>query len=78
MENNKKLLSEEDMIKALESNSDEAKSTIDDEDKFERLIQRLENKLKLIPHVGEYVSDIAGFSFLWLEATSRKNIPTYH
>ena len=60
MENEKKLLSEEDIVRALETNSDEAKSTIDDEDKFERLIQRLENKLKLIPHVGEYVSDIAG------------------
>jgi len=58
MENEKKLLSEQDIIKALENNSDEAKSTIDDEDKFERLIQRLENKLKLIPHVGEYMSDI--------------------
>ncbi len=59
MENEKKLLSEEDIVKALETNSDEAKSTIDDEDKFEKLIQRLEKKLKLIPRVGEYVSDIA-------------------
>lgn len=47
--------------KALESNSEEAKLTIHDEDKFERLIQRLEKKLKLIPlpHIGEFMSDIA-------------------
>ena len=42
MENENKLLSEEDIVKALETNSDEAKSTIADEDKFEKLIQRLE------------------------------------
>lgn len=59
MENENKLLSEEDIIKALETNSDEAKSTISDEDKFERLIQRLEKKLAMIPYIGEYASDIA-------------------
>lgn len=50
---------EETLRKALETNNEEAKSTIEDEDKFERFVQRLENKLKLIPHIGEYISDIA-------------------
>lgn len=50
---------DEKLKKALETNNEEAKSTINDEDKFERLVQRLENKLKLIPYIGEYVSDIA-------------------
>lgn len=51
--------SEGTLRKALESNNEEAKSTVSDEDKFERLVQRLENKLKLIPYIGKYVSDIA-------------------
>ena len=50
---------DEKLRKALETNNEEAKSTINDEDKFEQLLQRLENKLKLIPYIGEYVSDIA-------------------
>ena len=57
MEN--KVLTEENLKTALESNSEEAKSTINDEDEFERLIQRLEIKLKLVPGIGKYISDIA-------------------
>lgn len=45
--------------KALETYGDEAKATIENEDKFEKFVQRLENKLKLIPGIGEYLSDIA-------------------
>lgn len=59
MEKENKVFAEEPLIKALETNKEEATSTINDEDKFERLVQRLENKLKLIPHIGEYISDIA-------------------
>jgi uncharacterized membrane protein YkvA (DUF1232 family) len=53
------ILTDEKLRKALETNSEEARTTIKDEDKFERLVQRLEKKLKLIPHIGEYISDIA-------------------
>jgi len=53
------VINEEKLKQALEANNEEAKSTINDEDKFERLVQRLENKLKLIPGIGKYVSDIA-------------------
>ena len=59
MEKENKVFTVEKLRKALETNSEEAKSTIKDEDKFERLVQRLENKLKLIPQIGKYISDIA-------------------
>ena len=59
MERDNKVFTDEKLRKALETNSEEAKSTIKDEDKFERLVQRLENKLKLIPQIGKYISDIA-------------------
>ncbi|AWK51595.1 hypothetical protein DIC82_11400 [Clostridium beijerinckii] len=54
-----KAFTEEKLKTVLESNSEEAKSTINDEDKFERLVQRLEIKLKLVPGIGKYISDIA-------------------
>lgn len=54
-----KVFTEEKLKTVLESNSEEAKSTINDEDKFERLVQRLEIKLKLVPGIGKYISDIA-------------------
>lgn len=54
-----KVFTEEKLKTVLESNSEESKSTINDEDEFERLIQRLEIKLKLIPGIGQYLSDIA-------------------
>lgn len=51
--------SKKELEQALEVNMEEAKSTIEDEDKFERLIERLEKKLKLMPVIGKQVSDIA-------------------
>lgn len=59
MEIENKVFTEEKLKTVLESNSEEAKSTINDEDKFERLVQRLEIKLKLVPGIGKYISDIA-------------------
>jgi len=59
MEKENNLFTDKELRKALGTNSEEAKLTINDEDKFERLVQRLENKLKLIPRIGEYISDIA-------------------
>ncbi|AGF57416.1 uncharacterized membrane protein YkvA (DUF1232 family) [Clostridium saccharoperbutylacetonicum] len=54
-----KVFTEEKLKTVLDSNSEEAQSTINDEDKFERLVQRLEIKLKLVPGIGKYISDIA-------------------
>ena len=59
MKKENKVFTEEKMKKALEAHNEEAKAAIEGEDKFERLIQRLENKLKLIPRIGKHVSDIA-------------------
>jgi len=59
MDKESEVFTEEKLEKVLGTYSEEAKSTIEDEDKFERFVQRLENKLKQIPHIGEYLSDIA-------------------
>lgn len=59
MKRKDEVFTEEKIKTLLEANSEEAKSVINDEDKFERLVQRIENKLKLIPCIGKYVSDIA-------------------
>lgn len=50
---------EEAITNAIESHSAEATETIQDEDKLERLIQRLEKILKTIPAIGKYASDLA-------------------
>ncbi len=59
MEKANEIFTEEKLEKALEPYNEEAKSTIEDEDKFERFVQRLEKKLKLVPFIGKYLSDIA-------------------
>lgn len=41
---------------ALEDNYEEAEEMISDEDKVERLLQRMENKLKKIPRVGDILA----------------------
>lgn len=51
--------SEQTLTKALIPHNEEAKATIGDEDKFEKLIQKLEKALKSVPYFGEYLSDIA-------------------
>lgn len=55
---NERRFTEEDFETKLGDYKEEAKSMIEDEDKFERFVQRLENKLKLIPAIGKYLSDI--------------------
>ncbi|MFV0497149.1 MAG: YkvA family protein [Candidatus Fimivivens sp.] len=52
-------LNEESLTKAVESHSCEAHESIQSEDKFERLVQRLEKILKTIPAIGKYASDLA-------------------
>ncbi|NLE26127.1 MAG: DUF1232 domain-containing protein [Clostridiaceae bacterium] len=59
MEKENKVITEKELANALETFSEEASLTIQDEDKFERFVQRLENKLKLIPGIGKFLSDIA-------------------
>ena len=53
-----KQITEENVSSILASHSDDAYEAIGSEDKFERLIQKLERKLELIPKIGEYLSDI--------------------
>ncbi len=51
--------SERKLIKALKDNMDKARAFLDDDKKIEGLLQDFENKLKLIPKVGNRASDIA-------------------
>lgn len=66
MSENKEMvnLSEEDALKELEKSYAEAEEVLKDNDKIERLLQRLEKKLKVIPVVGEALSDIPVFASL--------------
>lgn len=64
MEKENKVFTEEEVENALVLYREEAKTIIENEDNFERFVQKLENKLKLIPdigefRIGEYLSDIA-------------------
>ena len=42
----------------LESGYEKAKEMLDDEDKMERFLQRLEKKLKVIPVAGDKLADV--------------------
>lgn len=55
----KKEYSERKLRKAIGSNVDKAKAFLDDDDKTERMLQRFEKKLKLIPRIGNRASDAA-------------------
>lgn len=58
MENANEISTEEKLDKALNPYRREAESTIENEDKFEGFVHKLAEKLKIIPGVGEYLSDI--------------------
>ena len=47
--------------KALSANMGEATEIVQDKDKIERLLERVEHKLTLIPVVGEKLSDVPVF-----------------
>ncbi len=49
---------EEKAYNELESRYDEAKELLEDEDKLERFLQRLEKKLNEVPVVGNKLADI--------------------
>lgn len=55
----KKDLSERKLIKAIDKNKTKAKAFIDDDEKTERMLQKFEKKLKLIPRIGNRASDVA-------------------
>ena len=47
--------------KELEKGYGEAEALLNNEDKLEEFIQRIENKLKVIPHIGDKLSHIPVF-----------------
>lgn len=47
------------LLKALEENKEKAKAFIDDDEKIEGLLRDFEEKLKLIPKIGNRAADIA-------------------
>ena len=53
-----KQLSEEQIQKAIDLNKDEAETLLQDADKMERFLQRLEQKLKNIPKIGDKLADV--------------------
>ena len=50
--------SQEVLEKEIKKNESKAKKLLEDQDKMERFLQRLENKLKKIPAVGEKLSNV--------------------
>lgn len=54
----KEKISEEQALNTLKSNYEQAQKMIEDEDKLEHLLERLEEKLKSIPKVGNKLSEI--------------------
>jgi len=47
------------LLKLLEENKEKAKAFIDDDERTENLLRDFEEKLKLIPKIGNRVADIA-------------------
>lgn len=47
------------LLKLLEENKEKAKAFIDDDDRTENLLRDFEEKLKLIPKIGNRAADIA-------------------
>ena len=54
----KEKISEEQVLNTLKSNYEQVQKMIEDEDKLEHLLERLEEKLKSIPKVGSKLSEI--------------------
>lgn len=55
----KREYSERKLVKALKANTEKAKAFLDDDQKMEKLFQEFEEKLKLIPKIGNRASDVA-------------------
>lgn len=52
-------ISKEKILKALKENKGKARDYLNDDKKMEKLFQDFEEKLKLIPGIGDRLSDIA-------------------
>lgn len=52
-------VTKENILQALKENKEKAKDYLNDDEKMEKLFQNFEKKLKLIPGVGDRLSDIA-------------------
>lgn len=52
-------VTKENILQALKENTEKAKDYLNDDEKMEKLFQNFEKKLKLIPGVGDRLSDIA-------------------
>ena len=53
-----KTISEKEALKEIESGYDAAEKLLNDQDKMERFLQRLESKLKVIPVAGNALADV--------------------
>lgn len=53
-----KTMSEKEALKEIESGYDAAEKLLNDQDKMERFLQRLESKLKVIPVAGNALADV--------------------
>lgn len=53
------VITKDNIMKILEKYQGKAKEFLKDEGKFDKLVQDFEKKLKVIPKIGPYVSDIA-------------------
>lgn len=58
------VVTHEDALKELEKGYERATTILQDEDKLERLLQRLEKKLQSIPKIGDKLSHIPVFASL--------------
>ena len=60
----KTTITHEEALKELEKGYEKAEIILQDEDKIERLLQRLEKKLQSIPKIGDKLSHIPVFASL--------------
>lgn len=58
------IITHEEALKELEKGYEKAEIILQDEDKIERLLQRLEKKLQSIPKIGDKLSHIPVFASL--------------
>jgi uncharacterized membrane protein YkvA (DUF1232 family) len=52
------VLDEEEVQRRFEKSKEKAKKLLEDNDKMERFLERLEKKLEQIPYAGKYLSDV--------------------
>lgn len=52
------VLSEEEVQARFEKSKEKAKKILEDKDKMDHFLERLEKKLAMIPHIGEMLSEV--------------------